>query len=296
MKRVLLPASVLVLDVETSEFVVDCPEQCKVAIVGTTTYSRSGGRYSRGSYRVWEANQIESLLKFLASFPGVIVGHNIFAFDYRVIARNENGVLHLPKGVIEKSVDTLAVLLESPTVAKWIGGPMAFVCGSTQEWVADNQQYAGLGLDNLCRKNIGRGKRGKASSVGDLWSMGKKEKVIDYNRCDCSLTFSLWHHLVIHKQIDRSYEPKWKKASRRSIRHDEKVVVKLSKTQLGQLLGSKPRFASLARWQNEVKRMKARIEALRMKKLIADDEEGESWTVPMLTKGGYPFVANLYQG
>ncbi len=64
--------------------------------------------------------------------------------------------------------------------------------------MAPDDALNGLSLDNLARRNLGRGKKEGISgrSIPKMWREGKREEVIAYNREDLALTFALWRHMV----------------------------------------------------------------------------------------------------
>ncbi len=170
-----LPKQVCVLDIETQELISKQrpPEQCPIAVVGTKVYTLRDGAYDAGSFRYFLADQSNALETFLHGLDGVIVGHNILSFDYRVLQPLIS--LH---GVVERTVDTLAFL-----------------------YTKREGKLGGLSLDSLAQANLGTTKIAKGKSVPDLWRRGNREEVIAYNEQDCTLSYGVWSKLVGKRQI-----------------------------------------------------------------------------------------------
>src|SRR5216117_1381933 len=164
-----LPRQVCILDVETAKTSFVEPERSELAFAGCMTYTLRGGRYYQGAHTVYLPDKLRVLEDFLKQFEGPVVGHNILAFDYRVLRP------HLDlEGIVEKTVDTLAFLYRKRGKA---------------------QGLTGLNLDVLASVNLGRSKTLRGSAISKLWRSGKRKKVIEYNRNDLQLTFGIWSKL-----------------------------------------------------------------------------------------------------
>jgi hypothetical protein len=124
-----LPKRICILDIETEETKFKSPEKSKLAFVGIKVFTLHNGRYyphkheyylpkqislcfntenanvSVHKHKCYPPNQISVLERFLKEFSGIIIGHNILQFDYRVL----RSLISL-EGVVEKTVDTLAFL------------------------------------------------------------------------------------------------------------------------------------------------------------------------------------------
>ena len=210
-----LPSHVCVLDVETEQVEFQNPEGCILAFVGVKTFVLSEGSYQSKEYKCYLADDVTTLEQFLHTFDGLIIGHNIFAFDYRTLRTR----LSLD-GVLEKTADTLDLLLQK-----------------------NRQRHTGLKLDHLCRANLGKGKTLDGASTPELWRQGKRDEVIAYNENDCNLTMELWQHLVVKRTgIIRFYK--------KDIWTDERTF-KISSSDLQELLCQKPRHTYSA-WQEKV--------------------------------------------
>jgi hypothetical protein len=167
-----LPDAICALDIETAEVDFLFPEEADLAIVGTIVYRAEAGTYLEGPHRCYRTEDLPELEKFLSSFPGIIIGHNILGFDYRALRQRLN-----LEGIVEKTVDTQLLLFEK------LGG--------------DKRQLRNLSLDSLGKLNFGEGKTAKGGSVSDLWRAGREDEVIAYNATDCRLTEQLWERLVM---------------------------------------------------------------------------------------------------
>jgi len=210
-----LPATVCVLDVETERVEFRQPEQCVLAFVGTKTFRRYNGIYQPEQYVSYLPGKEADLESFLRTFPGLIIGHNIFAFDYRTLRPR----LSLT-GIIEKTVDTLEFLSAKRSA-----------------------RLKGLSLDHLCRANVGKGKTLDGASTPDLWRQGKRDEVIAYNENDCVLTMALWEHLVFKRSLLIRYYEKdtW----------TEEGTITITDRDLAELLGQTPRY-TYAAWNTKV--------------------------------------------
>ncbi len=198
------PKKVCVLDLETSKLVRGEPEKTPLAFVGTLIYELRGGRYQAGPHRCFFPDELKGLEQLLKSFEGIVLGHNILNFDYKVL-----GARISLEGVVGKTVDTLAFLYEKRSTEPLFAG-------------GTSRLLEGLSLDNLTQKNLGRGKVISGRSIPKLWREGRREEVIAYNKEDLVLTYSLWWWMVEGRTVlirerekfdmrtvvgDRVYEP-----------------------------------------------------------------------------------------
>ena len=173
-----LPKEICSLDIETWKTSFKKPEKSELAVAGVAIYRLHEEKYISRGYRAYTIDEIDHLGKFLTGFPGVIIGHNILEFDYRVLRR----WIDLD-GVIEKTVDTLLFL-----------------------WMKKNRLAGGLGLRNLSELNLRRTKGDLGQDVGKLWKAGEREQVIQYNRKDCWVTKDLWWHLLTRRSVNLTLE------------------------------------------------------------------------------------------
>ncbi len=227
--RIKPPAKICVLDLETEETKFKNPEESKLALVGVQVLTFHDGRYHSCKYRCFLPHQIEELERFLRSFPGIIIGHNILGFDYRVL----RPLISLD-GVVEKTVDTLAFLYRK-----------------------NGNQFGGLSLGNLSKVNFGKGKTLDGKSVSQLWREGKRKKVIDYNKNDCILTKKLWWHLLKKQTVRVKYSVPVKLSydldaiERQWLPIDE--FLRVSRHDISALIGKRPLFTFRA-WIRKIEK------------------------------------------
>jgi len=138
----------------------DPPEKCQLAIIGIMWFTHKRVRYYSQGYRACYPDEIGDLEKALRKFGGMIIGHNLFAFDYRVLRQRIS-----LEGIIEKSIDTLHFLHKK-----------------------NRKRYRRLKLDELSRENFGKGKPFSGKSIPKMWEQGLYRDVIAYNKNDCILT------------------------------------------------------------------------------------------------------------
>lgn len=191
-RRLTLPKRVCSLDIETEQAK---GEESRLLLAGLVVYTLHAGKYFPCRYRAYQAQDLSSLILFLKDFKGIIIGHNIFEFDYKVLkyecrveniynklSRANTGSICLPKldlnGIIEKSVDTL--------------------------WFACRQKggRGGLKLASLVRINLRRTAKGTiGKNIARYWHHGQRKKVFAYNKNDCVITHKLWWQMVRSREL-----------------------------------------------------------------------------------------------
>jgi hypothetical protein len=227
--RVHLPERVCVLDLETSKLVRGELAAMPLAFVGTMTYELRSGAYHPGPHLCFLPDELEGLERLLQGFEGVVLGHNILGFDYEVLGSRIS-----LRGVTERTVDTMGFLYEKRATEP-IFTPMAH-----------DDVLSGLSLDNLGRRNLGRGKKEGVSgrSVPKMWREGKREEVIAYNREDLALTFALWRHMVEGRTVVLK-EPEEFDRYRRAVEGErvyEPWRVEIFEEDLPRLTGQRPLY------------------------------------------------------
>ncbi len=112
-----------------------------------------------GEVEFFEEEDVELLIRTLSAADS-IVGHNLLAFDYPVLSAyaSEERLARL----VPKTVDTLKLLLDATGVR--------------------------IGLDDLAKLNLGKGKTDDPKMVPTLWRRGEKERVKAYLKSDVELT------------------------------------------------------------------------------------------------------------
>ncbi len=169
-----LPKNVCFLDIETSSTSFKSPERSVIAIVGLMFYRLAGTGYRFVRHEVFRKDDLPRLRQRLVSFRGVIVGHNVFGFDFRALRAR------IPlDGIIEKSADTLVCLYE-----------------------LNGRQLHGTGLDGVCRANFNAGKTLPGRTVSAAWRAGQHAKVVAYNKNDLLLTKMLWWQIVKRRVVE----------------------------------------------------------------------------------------------
>lgn len=139
------------------------------------------GKYFPGRYKSYSRNQINELEEFLRRFKGIIIGHHIFAFDYRVL-----GSMISLEEIIEKTVDTLVFVYKRR-----------------------DEKLKGASLRRLAELNLKGRKTILEAPISTLWAAGKRKEVIKYNANDCILTKGIWWKLVNERRLlyqDGSYQ------------------------------------------------------------------------------------------
>lgn len=173
-----LPAKLLSFDIETFHTSFRRPDKSKVLLAGALEYRlvKSTLTYRKIKYRHFLADQMQELNDFLNSFDGIILGHNLLDFDYRVLEKH----IDLAR-VIPKTIDTLAFIYNR-----------------------HSYQKGGISLDNLAQKNLGKCKTISGKYISEIWNAGRENEIIEYNKNDCALTKDIWWHMVTHGSITTS--------------------------------------------------------------------------------------------
>lgn len=207
----ILPKKICSFDIETAKTAFGQPENSVLAVAGAMEFILRNGRYYAGKYQYFLSDQMDELQKYLATFPGIIIGHNILSFDYRVLRAHFS-----LKGIIEKSVDTLALLFKK-----------------------NDSQFTGLNLDELSMRHFGGRKTLHGRQMPILWEKGKHQKVIKYNKNDCMLTRKLWWHMVKYQSIVVDYHSE-RHPVIRSAKGPWERVIDISPKELEILTGIRP--------------------------------------------------------
>lgn len=177
------PENICILDIETKKTNFNQLERSEVAFAGIRTFKLKNDKYYAGNHSIFFVSQMKDLEGLLIDFPGLIIGHNIFQFDYRVL----KPLISLRK-IIRKTFDTLVFV-----------------------YLKNNLRVRGLSLNSLSKLNFGREKLCEGRSISKLWREGKRKFVIKYNRIDCNLTKAVWWQLLHHKDIRVQYYDKVRK-------------------------------------------------------------------------------------
>ena len=221
-----LPQKVCILDLETVRTSFKTPEKSVLAFVGVRIYTLHGDRYYPRKHRCFFPYQTKELETFLKDFQGIVIGHNVLNFDYRVL----RPLISLD-GVIEKTVDTLAFLYSK-----------------------NRKEFSGLSLDDLGRVNLRKGKTLKGKFVSELWARGRHKQVIAYNNNDCILTKGLWWHLI-RKRYVLIKRMRWQDEFELWYREDRytSVLRDISLPEIPKLTGKEPMY-SFTTWNRRIER------------------------------------------
>jgi len=155
------------LDIETKHLLEEfgskdmrnCPK-LKVAVAGTLC---------NDEYITWEEDMLMPMIKFLKT-ADVIVGHNIFSFDYKVLG----GYFQFPEvilgtrqvGIISKTFDTMTQFSH----------------------VINDKAMSWVSLDDIAKRNFGMHKPHDGKLIPQMWKDGYHGKVKEYLLNDLQMT------------------------------------------------------------------------------------------------------------
>jgi hypothetical protein len=155
-----LPKKIMVIDLETRGGLKDF-DSIEMLVGGAIEYKRRGKYvFERGDFESWEVDNILSFKKRLVEFDGLIIGMNLFGYDYRVLQRYFDVT-----PLIHKTFDFQHFL-----------------------W-RNNGGAVGLGI--LAERNT-QHKKVPGSNMANYWDKGEKNYVLKRNRIDCELTGELY--------------------------------------------------------------------------------------------------------
>lgn len=173
-----LPRNVVSFDIET-EMVEDWRnrEVTPVLFVGWKRYpfdAEKGWYDETLPYRWVPAEKLnQSLFDQMGSLDGVIIGHNLLDFDWRVLW--QHGDL---SRVVDRTCDTLTILRSL-------------------------HRGKGLKLDDLGRVNFGERKTCEAQEAIEYFKDPERRHLaLEYNEQDCALVFKVWEQLVRKHKIE----------------------------------------------------------------------------------------------
>lgn len=155
-----LPKRLLFLDLETRGGLKDFGK-IEMLVGGAIEYQRTGKcQVERGKFEHWEIDKIDALKERLFDFDGLIVGMNLYGYDYRVLRRYFDVA-----PLIAKTLDFQHTL--------WRIGKGA------------------VGMASLAQHNTRR-KKVPGKDMATFWDDGDKSYVLKRNRVDCELTAELY--------------------------------------------------------------------------------------------------------
>jgi hypothetical protein len=143
----------------------------EIAFVGIKIFKLEQGDYRPQKCKRFRRRKLSELAQFLSSFSGLIIGYNIFSWDFRMLDR-ASVWHHFPFAKIVPKTFDIAIYLNDR-----------------------------LGLDELGKINFGEGKREEGRPVKNWQYLKKRKEVYKYNETDCDLTFGLWRHMVFMQEM-----------------------------------------------------------------------------------------------
>lgn len=159
---------IIVLDIET-----DIPEpkgaieMCEPFLLGVKHYKIEAGHLIPEDYIAFERATLADGVAHIAKTQGLVIGYNLFGFDYVVLRAWLEGT-----DIIERSVDPLYFLRTLP------------------------ERPRGLKLHSVCTTLFGEGKLELSGNAVAAWRDGNRNLVIRYNERDCDLVARLWFFLL----------------------------------------------------------------------------------------------------
>lgn len=176
-KNYKLPKEIIVLDIEIAgkpnfKQMADTP----IALVGVHKYILKKKSYILVENIIFSDNEfvkarkIKELESYLHSSKAIILGYNVFDYDFKILGSKIN--LH---GIIERTVDLLTLI-----------------------YIRNSYRTKYLSLDNLSKNSTGPAKVKYSNTIATLWKKGKYSDVIKYNYRDLEMTFHLW--IKLHKK------------------------------------------------------------------------------------------------
>lgn len=160
---------IVILDIETTEPITDKNN------ISTLQISLAG-IIVKGKTQFFTKENISELFTTLDSAE-LIVGHNLFAFDYLVLQKYTT--INLIEKYQHKTFDTFRIL----------------------EKKTDRR----ISLNDLAIKNLGISKNGKGIDAPQLFKEGKIEELKEYLTKDLQITEQLLLHIQKHKVLKYSH-------------------------------------------------------------------------------------------
>src|SRR3990172_8997257 len=167
------PTRITALDIET-----DIPdpkgmvEECQAFLLGVKQYRIEAGGLIPEDYHSFEVSQLAEALEQMNNASGLIVGYNLFGFDYVVLRPWLQRTT-----IIERTVDLFAFLR------------------------AHVKHLRGLKLHSLCTSLLGEGKIDLGTDAINAWRNGKRDLVLRYNERDCDLAAKLWRFMITADKV-----------------------------------------------------------------------------------------------
>jgi hypothetical protein len=163
----------IAIDVEAVNADWQYPEKSGIKCVTVLDFEFDDTFVGGTSAITFEESSLKLLQEKLAKHQGVILGHNLFLYDYRVLS----SCISL-RGIIEKTIDLTTWLEER--------------CGMSD--------FA-FGFHALVKLNIEGSQRIATGSVKKLWLNGRKQEVFDSNMNDCISLLELYGQMLFKRTL-----------------------------------------------------------------------------------------------
>ncbi len=144
------------------------PSKLKVAVAGILVNNK---------VTLFEENQVEELFEALCESK-LIVGHNLFGFDYQLIQPYLTQDVFCALGKKGKTIDIMFELAQT--------------LGRQVKWVK---------LDDLASRNIGMSKTHDGKDIPKLWRDGKHDEVKAYLINDLKMTEAVYTYALKNKKL-----------------------------------------------------------------------------------------------
>lgn len=144
------------------------PAELKVAVAGIIVNNK---------ITLFEENQVKDLFKALCESK-LVVGHNLFGFDYQLIQP------YIEQDVFEslgKKSKTLDIMFE-----------LAQTLGRQVKWTK---------LDDLATRNLGMSKTHDSKDIPKMWRDGKHNEVKEYLINDLKMTEAVYNYALKNKKL-----------------------------------------------------------------------------------------------
>ena len=144
------------------------PSELKVAVAGILLNNK---------VTLFEENQVEELFEALCQAK-LVVGHNLFGFDYQLIQPYIDQDVF---GILGKKGKTLDMMFE-----------LAQLLGRQVKWTK---------LDDLASRNIGISKTHDGEDIPKMWRDGKHNEVKAYLINDLKMTEAVYSYALKNKKL-----------------------------------------------------------------------------------------------
>lgn len=163
----------IAIDVEAIKSDWKQPEKSGIKCVTVLDFEFDDTFVCGTSFITFVESSLKLLQERLAKHEGVILGHNLFSYDYRVLSSRIN-----LRGIIEKTIN----------LTTWL------------EERNETSDFA-IGFPGLVKLNIEGSQRIAAGSVKKLWMDGREQEVFDSNMDNCISLLELYGQLLFKREL-----------------------------------------------------------------------------------------------